>query len=91
MLNHIMTGVLALSAFAVPGAAPAAATPASLPSYEVVSGTVLEPLPPRFVVPVRGYRLTGEYGDTSSHWRSAHTGLDFADLSIVDASGKFRR
>lgn len=38
---------------------------------------------------LRNYDLGG--GLTISYSPSSHTGLDFADLSIIDASGKFRR
>lgn len=72
-----LIGSLALAAIAVPGSI-AQASPKPAPAYTVIPGTVLRPVPVRYVVPVRGYRLTGEFGDTSYHWRSAHTGLDFA-------------
>jgi len=46
---------------------------------KVLPGEVLRPRPkPRFVLPVRGYHLTGRFGNTSSLWRTVHTGLDFA-------------
>jgi len=32
----------------------------------------------RWVLPMNGYRLTGRFGNVSSLWSSAHTGLDFA-------------
>ena len=71
-----VTGLIAISAIGLPGAsAPAVADP---PTYTVVAGTVLVPLPPEFVLPVRGYRLTGRFGDRSGLWASVHTGLDFA-------------
>lgn len=38
---------------------------------------------------LRGFDLGG--GLTMSYSPRSHTGLDFADLSIIDASGKFRR
>jgi murein DD-endopeptidase MepM/ murein hydrolase activator NlpD len=38
-------------------------------------GAVIEPLPWR--VPVDGYRITGQFGDTGN-WSTMHTGLDFA-------------
>ena len=44
----------------------------------VVPGTRLEPVPPPWVLPVEGYEITGEFGDVSAYWSSAHTGLDFA-------------
>ena len=44
----------------------------------VVPGTRLEPKPPPWVLPVASYEITGEFGDVSSYWSSAHTGLDFA-------------
>ncbi|HET6165279.1 MAG TPA: M23 family metallopeptidase [Marmoricola sp.] len=73
----LVPGLLAVSAITFPGAAaPAVAEP--LPAYRVVPGTVLHPLPPRFRLPVVGYRLTGRFGDVSGLWASVHTGLDFA-------------
>jgi murein DD-endopeptidase MepM/ murein hydrolase activator NlpD len=78
MLNRLLaTGVVALFAVSVPGSGgPAYAEPQPpLPSYHVVAGTKLAP---RFVLPVRGYRLTGRFGARSYLWSSLHTGLDFA-------------
>jgi murein DD-endopeptidase MepM/ murein hydrolase activator NlpD len=73
----VVPGLLAASATALPGStAPAAAAPP--PAYQVLAGTVLHPLPPVFRLPVRGYRLTGRFGDVSGLWSSVHTGLDFA-------------
>jgi murein DD-endopeptidase MepM/ murein hydrolase activator NlpD len=68
-------GLLAVSAAGFPGAS-AVAEP--VPAYRVVPGTTLHPVPPRFVLPVAAYRLTGRFGDRSSLWSSVHTGLDFA-------------
>jgi murein DD-endopeptidase MepM/ murein hydrolase activator NlpD len=69
--------LVAVSAVGLPGAsAPAAAEP--LPAYRVLPGTTLHPRPPRFVLPVAHYRLTGRFGDRSGLWASVHTGLDFA-------------
>ncbi|MBO9521004.1 MAG: M23 family metallopeptidase [Nocardioidaceae bacterium] len=78
----LLTGVLA-TVVALPGsAAPAAAAePAPLPSYDVVAGVLLRPRPPVAVLPVRGYHLTGRFGDVSYHWSTVHTGLDFAAAS----------
>jgi murein DD-endopeptidase MepM/ murein hydrolase activator NlpD len=71
-----VTGLLAIS-IGLPGAsAPVAAEP--LPAFSVVPGTLLQPAPPVFTLPVRGYRLTGRFGDRSGLWASVHTGLDFA-------------
>lgn len=77
MLEKLSAGALALALVAVPGSiGPATAEPA--PVYRVEAGTVLQHRMPTWVLPVRGYRLTGRFGETSQHWRSAHTGLDFA-------------
>ena len=80
MLNKLLaTGVLALSAVTVPGSTgPAYAEAKPLPAYQLVAGTKLKP---RVVLPVRGYRLTGRFGDSSYLWSSEHTGLDFAAAS----------
>ena len=73
----VVTGVLALSAVTFTGsAAPAAA--ADLAPYRVEAGVVLHPSAPVLVLPVRGYLLTGRFGDRSSLWSTVHTGLDFA-------------
>jgi murein DD-endopeptidase MepM/ murein hydrolase activator NlpD len=72
-----VTALLAVSAVGLPSsAAPAAADP--LPTYHVQPGVVLRPKAPTLVLPVRGYRLTGRFGDRSGLWSSVHTGLDFA-------------
>jgi murein DD-endopeptidase MepM/ murein hydrolase activator NlpD len=71
------TALLAVSAVGLPGStAPAAAEPR--PAYHVQPGVVLRPKAPTLVLPVRGYRLTGRFGDRSGLWSSVHTGLDFA-------------
>jgi murein DD-endopeptidase MepM/ murein hydrolase activator NlpD len=77
MLDRIaVTAALALSALSVTGSnGPAYAAPEPLPAYHVVAGTELKP---RMVLPVRGYHLTGRFGDRSYLWSSVHTGLDFA-------------
>jgi len=73
----VVAGALCLVAATVPGSiAPADAAPAV--RYRLAGGTVLRPLPPRVVLPVTEYRLTGRFGESSSLWHHAHTGLDFA-------------
>lgn len=89
----VITGVLAATAaVAAPGAAVAAdaslapdATVADIAEEMppgVFPGAVLAPRPkpkkPAFVLPVKSYHLTGRFGNTSSLWRTVHTGLDFA-------------
>lgn len=78
MWERLVAGAIAASALMLPGSTGPAYADAVPPTYEVAAGTVLEPLPPRWVVPVRGYRLTGKFGDASYHWSSRHTGLDLA-------------
>lgn len=79
MWERIATGLIAAAAFTIPGStAPAYAEAVVVPRSPVAAGTVLTALPPRWVVPVRGYRLTGRFGDSSALWRSQHTGLDLA-------------
>jgi len=78
MLERILASVIAASALTIPGSTGPAHAEAVPAKYQIAAGTVLKPLPPRWVVPVRGYRLTGEFGDTSYHWSTRHTGLDFA-------------
>ena len=45
----------------------------------------------QWVLPVEGYHLTARFGEYSGLWSHFHTGLDFADLSIIGNDGKFRR
>jgi murein DD-endopeptidase MepM/ murein hydrolase activator NlpD len=72
-----VTALLTVSAVGLPGStAPAVADP--LPAYHVQTGVVLRPKAPPLFLPVRGYRLTGRFGDRSGLWSSVHTGLDFA-------------
>jgi murein DD-endopeptidase MepM/ murein hydrolase activator NlpD len=48
-----------------------------LPTYRLVAGESIAREP--WVLPVRGYRLTGRFGDVSGYLSSgSHTGLDFA-------------
>jgi murein DD-endopeptidase MepM/ murein hydrolase activator NlpD len=49
-----------------------------LPPMHVKQGEVIRPLPLPWQAPVRGFRITGEFGSTGSNWSSTHTGLDFA-------------
>lgn len=73
----VVTGLLALSAVTFSGSAAAAAATAP-PPYRLEPGVVLHPKAPELVLPVRGYRLTGRFGDRSGLWSTVHTGLDFA-------------
>lgn len=59
------------------------ATPARAEEPEPIQYAVAEPVvlkrkPPKQVLPVAGYRLTGRFGAVAGYWSSAHTGLDFA-------------
>ena len=48
-----------------------------LPDYHLVAGESIVRTP--WVLPVRGYRLTGRFGEGGGYWSSgSHTGLDFA-------------
>ena len=76
-VRAVATGLLVVSAVGLPGSTAQAAR-VSVPAYRVVPGTVLHRRPPALVPPVRGYRLTGRFGDRSGLWSSVHTGLDFA-------------
>ena len=53
-----------------PVAAPSAPEP-----MKIQKAVVIEPL--LWQVPVSGYRITGQFGDTGN-WSTMHTGLDFA-------------
>ena len=54
---------------------PVASLRAAAAPMRIQPGEVIAPLP--WQVPVRGYRITGQFGD-SGNWSSVHTGLDFA-------------
>ena len=54
------------------------AQPEKVAAQSVVSGIELKAKPPPWQLPVEGYDLTGEFGDSSGLWSSTHTGLDFA-------------
>jgi murein DD-endopeptidase MepM/ murein hydrolase activator NlpD len=60
-----------------PGAV-ASKLPELVPPYRIVKGVELKAKPPPWVLPVKGYHLTGRFGDSSGMWSSTHTGLDFA-------------
>ena len=47
-------------------------------AYRVRPAVRLRVKPPAWVLPVRGYHLTGRFGQSSGLWSSTHTGLDFA-------------
>jgi murein DD-endopeptidase MepM/ murein hydrolase activator NlpD len=47
-------------------------------AYRVAPGVRLGTKPPAWRLPVRGYHLTGRFGQSSGLWSSTHTGLDFA-------------
>ena len=50
----------------------------------VVRGQRFRAKPPAWVLPVRGYHLTGRFGQVSGLWAHFHTGLDFAAPSGTD-------
>jgi murein DD-endopeptidase MepM/ murein hydrolase activator NlpD len=70
------------SADATPKSTPEAsseAAPAAASTYRVVRGLRIKATPkPTWMLPVRGYHLTGRFGQSSGLWSSTHTGLDFA-------------
>jgi murein DD-endopeptidase MepM/ murein hydrolase activator NlpD len=73
----LVLGTLAALTVSVPGSAAAERphhTPEAAPARVGKRVTLL----PRAVLPVEGYRLTGEFGDVSGLWSTVHTGLDFA-------------
>ncbi len=81
-LRHALLapGLVTVLAGSLTLTSPAAATPlptsaAAPPPMHIQEAIVIEPL--SWQAPVRGYRITGEFGDTGN-WSSAHTGLDFA-------------
>ena len=89
--SALLTVMLATTA---PWIAPAAASATSVdraaaaaPEPEtpyVVPGIRLKAKPAPWVLPVKGYHLTGRFGQVSGLWASRHTGLDFAAPSGVE-------
>ena len=63
---------------ASPGAGASEALPELVPPYRIVKGVELKAKPPPWVLPVKGYHLTGRFGASSGMWSSTHSGLDFA-------------
>ncbi len=63
---------------ATPGSTTDGATVAEpeLPEFHLVAAEPIAREP--WLVPVRGYHLTGRFGAVSGYWSAAHTGLDFA-------------
>jgi len=59
-------------------AASSAVVPAQAQPFRVLPSVRLKAKPPAWVLPVRGYHLTGRFGQSSGLWASTHTGLDFA-------------
>lgn len=74
----LLTGFMAAFALAVPAASGAKPVAVKTPPYRIVPGPVLTPKPSGWKLPVGGYRLTGEFGDSNGPWANGHTGLDFA-------------
>ncbi len=86
----LLTGLLAATALATsPPAAALSEAPeqvttkvqpasARVQPYRVLPNIRLNAKPPAWVLPVRGYHLTGRFGQSSGLWASTHTGLDFA-------------
>jgi murein DD-endopeptidase MepM/ murein hydrolase activator NlpD len=88
----VLTGLLVTAALATspPAAALSAApeqdakqvaarvAPVQAQPYRVLPSVRLKAKPPAWVLPVRGYHLTGRFGQSSGLWSSTHTGLDFA-------------
>ena len=60
------------------GAVASEALPEMVQPRRIVKGTELKAKPPPWVLPVKGYHLTGRFGASSGLWSSTHTGLDFA-------------
>jgi len=80
-MSALTLSVLTLFAPVLMMGSPAAAADEAPRPVQVRPQVVLpESAPLRLadVLPVRGYRLTGRFGEVSGLWRSVHTGLDFA-------------
>jgi murein DD-endopeptidase MepM/ murein hydrolase activator NlpD len=76
-LAAAFVGSLTLTS-AVASAGPMAPAAAPLPPMKVKKADVIQPLPVPWQAPVRGFRITGQFGASGSNWSSTHTGLDFA-------------
>lgn len=74
----VLLGCLVVAFSAPPVAVRSASATVALPEYSVKPGRTFKPAPPTAVLPVSGYRLTGQFGDSSGYWASVHTGVDFA-------------
>ncbi|HET9419754.1 MAG TPA: M23 family metallopeptidase [Nocardioides sp.] len=62
----------------VASAGPMTPAAAPLPPMTIKQAEVIRPLPEPWQAPVRGFRITGQFGASGSNWSSTHTGLDFA-------------
>lgn len=83
LLTGLLTSTtLAAAPEAAAAASPRSVSPAPLPDpvtpYRLLRGVELKAKPPPWVLPVKGYHLTGRFGASSGLWSSTHTGLDFA-------------
>lgn len=75
----LVVSLIAAAAVLGPGISASATGSTAEPVIQPVLGAVqLRPRPPRWVLPVDGYELTGRFGERSGLWHTVHTGLDFA-------------
>jgi murein DD-endopeptidase MepM/ murein hydrolase activator NlpD len=74
-LPALLGAMLTTMTVAVPGASAEAPPAPQTQKFTIAKRVVLSS---KYVLPVRGYHLTGEFGDVSGLWSSVHTGLDFA-------------
>lgn len=82
---RVSAALMTAAPLATLGAHQAAAEPAPAATVAVVQSTPPQavlartaPFELRPVLPVAGYRLTGQFGDSAGPWANGHTGLDFA-------------
>jgi len=74
-LPALLGAMMTTMTVAVPSASASAPSAADVQEFTIAKRVVLSS---KFVLPVAGYHLTGQFGDVSGLWSSVHTGLDFA-------------
>ena len=74
-LPALLGAMMTTMTVAVPAAASEAPAAPEAKEFTIAKRVVLSS---KYVLPVRGYHLTGRFGDVSGLWSSVHTGLDFA-------------
>ena len=74
-LPALLGAMMTTMTVAVPAASAEAPAAPAAKEFTIAKRVVLSS---RYVLPVRSYHLTGQFGDVSGLGSSVHTGLDFA-------------